>query len=116
MIVVKIILLLWRILTRSIHLVMKPILSPLALMKGGLICRWKQPVYIYLANEYTKSGHTISCSTSLDTSESWVESLVAQLQFQVIEAALHQPPVYDWKWQICQKKFLIDIENLEHKF
>ena len=41
---VKILLLVWSALTTGKHLVMKPIVSPLALMKGGLICKWKQPV------------------------------------------------------------------------
>jgi len=68
------------------HFVMKPMISHLALMIGGLICKWKQPVDFSLANESTRS-------VSLDTSESWLETLVAQLQFQVIEDALHQLPV-----------------------
>ena len=50
----------WRILTTSQHIVMKPILSPLALMIGGLIYKWKQPVEFYLANESTRSGHTMN--------------------------------------------------------
>ena len=43
------------------HLVVKPILSPLALIIRGLVCNWKQPVEFYIANESTRSGHTISC-------------------------------------------------------